>query len=154
VILDVAATYLINAFALGLVYYNWRKVLVLRYRWFRSDEYTKSFYARTLMITGVPKKLQADDGLRSLFSGLGMPYPTTSVHIGHKVGQLPELVEYHNETVREFEKVLVRYLKGGKLGKKRPTITIGGWLGFGGEKKVRCSGQLCARLLLTDGCYD
>lgn len=111
-------------------------MLQLRYTWFRSDEYNKSFYARTLMILSVPKKLQSDEGLQSLFAGLQIPYPTTSVHIGHRVGQLPELIDYHNDTVRSFEKVLVGYLKGGKLGKKRPTITIGGFMGFGGEKKV------------------
>ena len=49
---------------------------------------------------------------------------------------LPDLIEYHNQTVREFEQILVTYLKGGKLGKKRPTITIGGFLGMGGETKV------------------
>lgn len=107
------------------------------------------------MITGVPKKMQSDDGLRNLFSGLGMPYPTTSVHIGHQVEKLPDLVEFHNETVREFEKILVRYLKGGKLGKKRPTITIGGWLGFGGEKKVGYACQHYSQFAsLTDGYYD
>jgi hypothetical protein len=133
---DVAASYLINALVLGFVWWNWGKMLQLRYTWFRSDEYNKSFYARTLMILSVPKKLQSDEGLQGLFAGLQIPYPTTSVHIGHRVGQLPELIDYHNETVRSFEKVLVGYLKHGKLGRKRPTITIGGFMGFGGEKKV------------------
>ena len=62
-------------------------------------------------------------------------YPTTSVAIGRRVGQLPELIEYHNEAVRELERVLVRYLHGGKIAKNRPTITIGGFLGIGGTKK-------------------
>ncbi|PVF95251.1 DUF221-domain-containing protein [Serendipita vermifera] len=131
----VAASYLINVIVLVFVYLNWRKIITLRYSWFRSDEYNKSFYARTLMVLNVPKKIQSDEGLQSLFAGLQMPYPTTSVHIGHRVGQLPELIEYHNNTVRSFEQVLVRYLKGGKIGKKRPTITIGGSMGCGGEKK-------------------
>lgn len=128
-------SYVINAIILGIVYLNWKKMIQLRYTWFRSDEYNKSFYARTLMILSVPKKLQSDEGLQSLLAGLQIPYPATSVHIGRRVGQLPELIEYHNETVRSFEKVLVGYLKDGKLGKKRPTITIGGFMGFGGEKR-------------------
>jgi hypothetical protein len=117
------------------VYWNWKKMIQLRYAWFRSDEYNKSFYARTLMILSVPKKLQSDEGLQNIFAGLQMPYPATSVHIGRRVGQLPELIEYHNDAVRSFEQVLVGYLKGGKIGKNRPTITIGGFMGFGGEKK-------------------
>ena len=28
-----------------------------------------------------------------------------------------------------------KYLKGGRIGKKQPTITIGGFMGMGGEKK-------------------
>jgi hypothetical protein len=107
----------------------------LRLSWFRSDEYLKSFYARTLMIMQVPKKLQSDPGLESLFADMRMPYPTTAVHIGRRVGRLPEMIEYHNQAVRDLEQVLVKYMKDGKLGKKRPTITIGGFLGFGGTKK-------------------
>lgn len=63
---------------------------------------------------------------------------------GRSVGQLPDLIEHHNQTVRDLETVLVRYLKGGRIGKTRPTITVGGFLGIGGEKKVNpsCSSVL------------
>lgn len=81
------------------------------------------------------RKMQHDQGIAGLFAGLQVPYPATSVHIGRHVGDLPDLVEYHNNTVRELEQVLVRYLKGGKLAKERPTIRIGGFMGIGGEKK-------------------
>lgn len=63
-----------------------------------------------------------------------MPYPTTSVSIGRKVGLLPELVETHNRAVRELEAALVKYLKGGKIGHHRPTVSIGGFLGLGSSK--------------------
>lgn len=82
-----------------------------------------------------PRKMQHDQGIAGLFASLQVPYPATSVHISRQVGDLPDLVEYHNNTVRELEQVLVRYLKGGKLGKNRPTIRIGGFMGIGGEKK-------------------
>ena len=100
--------------------------------WFRSPEYMDSFYTRTLMIQDVPKKFQSDEGIRAIFQSMQMPYPTTSVHIGRRVGDLPQLIKKHNNTVRELEHVLVAYLKDGKLGKKRPTVTPGG--GFGGKK--------------------
>ncbi|KAG8986001.1 hypothetical protein FRB90_004283, partial [Tulasnella sp. 427] len=120
---------------LGFVWWHWREMVRLRHQWFRSPEYNRSFYARTLMITHVPKQIQSDEGLKSLLQSIKMPYETTAVHIGRRVGTLPAMIEAHNETVRELEQVLVRYLKGGKIGKTRPTITIGGFLGFGGEKK-------------------
>ena len=135
VIPHVVVTYLITFLVIGFVYVHWREVVRLRRDWFRSPEYIQSFYARTLMVTNVPRKLQSDEGIRAIFESVQVPYPTTSVHIGRKVGRLPELIEYHNDAVRELEQVLVKYLKGGKIGKKRPTITIGGFLGMGGEKK-------------------
>ena len=108
----------------------------LRHTYFRSPEYMQSFYARTLIVHHVPKSLQSDEGLKSLFAGLNVPYPATSVHIARRVGRLPELIKYHNDAVRELEAVLVRYLKGGRIASKRPTVTVGGFLGFGGTKKV------------------
>lgn len=110
------------------------QVVRLRHQWFQSDEYNKSFYARTLMVRHVPRKLQTDEGLQSMFETLRVPYPTTAVHIGRRVGNLPELIDYHNEAVRELEGYLVMYLKDGKIGKKRPTIRKGGFMGIGGKK--------------------
>lgn len=67
---------------LGFVWWHWREMVRLRHQWFRSEEYNKSFYARTLMITHVPKKIQSDEGLKTLLQTIQMPYPTTAVHIG------------------------------------------------------------------------
>ena len=130
----VVVTYLMSFLIVYCVDVHWREMIKLRRTWFRSPEYLQSFYARTLAVLHVPKKNQSDEGLRAIFESVKVPYPTTSVHIGRKVGRLPELIEYHNETVRQFEQVLVRYLKGGKLGKKRPTIRTGGFMGCGGTK--------------------
>ncbi|KAF8653274.1 hypothetical protein AX16_003976 [Volvariella volvacea WC 439] len=131
----VTVTYLITFLVLGLVYYHWKEMVRLRKQWFRSPEYMESFYARTISIMDVPKKYRSDEGIQEILETVRMPYPTTSVHIGRKVGQLPELIEYHNETVRELEVILVKYLKGGKVGRKRPTIRIGGFCCFGGRKE-------------------
>jgi hypothetical protein len=51
-------------------------------------------------------------GLRMIFESTQVPYPTTVVHIERKVGKLPELIEYHNTTLRVLGQVVVRYLKG------------------------------------------
>ncbi|RDB24839.1 hypothetical protein Hypma_007585 [Hypsizygus marmoreus] len=39
-----------------------------------------------------------------------MPYPVKSIHIGRKVGQVPELIDYHNQQVQNLEVVLKKYL--------------------------------------------
>jgi len=129
----VAVTYFITFLICGLIWFHWKKMLVLRRNWFRSPEYLESFYARTVVITHIPKKLQSDAGIREIYESVRVPYPATSVHINRKVGKLPDLIEFHNNTVRELETYLVKYLKGGRLGKKRPTVKIGATLGLGGK---------------------
>ncbi|KAF9529713.1 hypothetical protein CPB83DRAFT_852038 [Crepidotus variabilis] len=131
----VIVTYLITFLIVVCVDIHWRAMVRLRRTWFRSPEYLQSFYARTLQVRHVPKKLQSDEGIKNIFETVKVPYPTTSVHVGRKVGKLPELIDYHNQTVREFEEILVAYLKGGKIRAKRPTIRIGGTCGMGGQKK-------------------
>ena len=49
--------------------------------------------------------------------------------------KFPDMVEKHNECVAELEGHLVKYLKGNKLGKNRPTLKEGSTMGIGGEKK-------------------
>lgn len=46
------------------------------------------------------------------------------------------MVKAHNEAVAELEGYLVKYLKGDKMGSKRPTLKKGGFMGIGGERKV------------------
>ncbi|KAG6857190.1 hypothetical protein H0H87_008255 [Tephrocybe sp. NHM501043] len=149
----VAVTYLITLMVIGFVHIHWKEMIRLRHTWFRSPEYLESFYARTVTVRRVPKKNQSDEGLRAIFESTKVPYPTTSVHIGRKVGKLPQLIEYHNTTVREFEAVLVKYLKGGKLGKKRPTIRVGATCGMGGMKKDAID-HYTAKLQRTEGAIE
>ncbi|KAJ6624302.1 hypothetical protein B0H10DRAFT_2006745 [Mycena sp. CBHHK59/15] len=127
----VAVSYLITILVIGFVHIHGRDMLKLHNQWFKSPEYMQSFYARTLSITSVSRKLQQDGGLNVIL-GQHMLYPVTSVHMARSVGDLPQLIEYHNQTVRELEAVLVKFLKGGVVGKKRPTVQFGGFCGLGG----------------------
>lgn len=54
--------------------------------------------------------------------------------IGRDLKDYPGLIEDYNDTIKDFEAVLVKYLKGGKEAKKRPRIRRGGFLGMGGTK--------------------
>ncbi|GAA5989842.1 hypothetical protein JCM10908_002342 [Rhodotorula pacifica] len=128
-------TYVITGMTFFFVWRNYAAIVKLRWQWFRSPAYQDMLYARSLMITQVSKKYQTDAGLHSLLLSLNIPYPTTAVHIGRRVGALPELVKKHNETVKELEEVLTRYFKDpNRLPSKRPTKRIGGWMGMGGNK--------------------
>lgn len=142
----VGMVYVITGVVIVVIWFHWTAMVRLRSQFYRSPEYTLSFYARTLIVMGVQKKLRSDEGIRAVFDSVQVPYPTTSVHVGRRVGNLPQLIEVHNNTVREFEKVLVRYLNGGKIAKKRPTIRLGGFLGIGGEKRDAIDYYTCVVL--------
>ncbi|KAJ7772149.1 hypothetical protein DFH07DRAFT_734442 [Mycena maculata] len=130
----VAVSYFITILVIGLIYFHGRTVVELRNQWFRSPEYMKSFHARTLSITNVPEDLQQDAGLNVILLK-SSPYPVTSVHMARSVGDLPQLIEYHNRTVRDLEAILVKYLKGGVQNKARPMVTFGGVCGIGAVHK-------------------
>ncbi|KAK4049970.1 hypothetical protein OIV83_003794 [Microbotryomycetes sp. JL201] len=112
----VVMTYLLTAIVMFLIWRNWEQ------------------------ITQVPKHMQTDQGLLSLLhnpgqSSLSIPYPTTAVHIGRRVGTLPELIEKHQDAVRQLESVLTTYFKDpNRVPTKRPTKRIGGTLGLGGQQ--------------------
>ncbi|KAK4051504.1 hypothetical protein OIO90_004718 [Microbotryomycetes sp. JL221] len=136
----VVMTYLLTAIVCFLIWRNWEQVCKLRWQWFRSDEYQNTLHARSLIVTQVPKSMQTDQGLLSLLhnpgqSSLSIPYPTTAVHIGRRVGGLPELIEKHNDAVRSLEQVLTSYFKDpNRVPTKRPTKRIGGWMCLGGKQ--------------------
>ena len=66
--------------------------MVNRIRYFQSPEYQQALFSRSIMITGIHKANQSDLGLQQLLQNLRVPYPTTAVHIGRRVGELPELI--------------------------------------------------------------
>ncbi|BGP43319.1 hypothetical protein JCM10450v2_007469 [Rhodotorula kratochvilovae] len=130
----VVGTYLLTVIAFFFIWRNYDAIVKLRWQWFRSPAYQDTLYARSLMITHVNKKFQTDAGLQGLLASLNIPYPTTAVHIGRRVGALPALIKKHNETVMELEEVLTRYFKKPEKMGARPTKRIGGWMGLGGQK--------------------
>ncbi|BGP19976.1 hypothetical protein JCM10213_006753 [Rhodosporidiobolus nylandii] len=131
----VVATYVLTGIVFFFLWTNWRAIVRLRWQWFRSPAYQDMLHARSLLITQVKKQYQTDEGLAQLLTSLNIPYPTSAVHIGRRVGALPALIEKHNEAVKELEEVLTRYFKNpDRLPTNRPTKRIGGWLGMGGHK--------------------
>ncbi|GHJ86379.1 hypothetical protein NliqN6_2781 [Naganishia liquefaciens] len=136
----VAVVYVITLLVCYSVWYHWKKMILLRQAWFRSDEYQQRIYSRTLMVTQVPKEFRTDEGLVHLMGklkvdGIKIGQQIDCTSIGRRLDDFPELIEEHNEAVRNLEETLVKYLKGNQIGTKRPQITKGGFLGCGGETK-------------------
>ncbi|KAK4687006.1 calcium permeable stress-gated cation channel, partial [Tremellales sp. Uapishka_1] len=135
-----AVSYLINFTVMYFVYINWQAMIVLRNRWFRSPAYQTKIYSRTLMVTQIRKDYRTDEGLVALMGllkvdGIKIGPELDCTSIGRRLEDFPDMVESHNQAVQDLEAVLVKYLKGGKMASKRPTLKKGGFLGIGGEKK-------------------
>jgi calcium permeable stress-gated cation channel len=137
--------YIITATVIVVVRYHWSIMVDLRAQYFRSPEYVHSFDP-TLTVTHIPKASRSEEGIRALLDSVEIPYPITDVHIGRRLEDLPRLVKVHNDTIRKFEQKMVRYLKGGKFGKKRPTVRVGGFLGMGGEVRDAIDHYTCVVL--------
>lgn len=130
----VVGTYLLTLIVFWFVWRNYSAIVALRWQWFRSKTYQEQLHARSLLITSVSKRAQTDQGLSALLSSLNIPYPTTAVHIGRRVGALPGLIEKHNDAVKELEEVLTTYFKNpDNLPTNRPKKKLGGWMGMGGQ---------------------
>jgi hypothetical protein len=75
----------------------------------------------------LPEDYRSDPGLSQLLGSLHLPHEAISVNIGRDVGDLPKIMEDRQEKLEKLEVVLAKYLKGGKVGPKRPLLRLGGW---------------------------
>ncbi|KAM3080195.1 hypothetical protein ACMFMF_003604 [Clarireedia jacksonii] len=100
---------------------NYRAVLQLRRTYFESPDYQNSLHARTLMINDIPKSYRTDEGIGRLIDKVAPESSFSRTAIARNVKELPELIEQHNQTVRDLEGYLARYLKDpANLPAKRP----------------------------------
>ncbi|KAI1078861.1 putative DUF221 domain protein [Whalleya microplaca] len=99
---------------------NYKAVTRLRRDYFDSQEYQDSLHSRTLMIIDIPKSHRTDAGVCRIVDEVDAVGEPSGI-ISRSVKGLPELLEEHEEAVRELEEVLAKYLKNpDKLPAKRP----------------------------------
>ncbi|KAI1846718.1 hypothetical protein JX266_007291 [Neoarthrinium moseri] len=107
----VVVTYLFNFTICGILWWNYRKVLQLRRRYFESEEYQNSLHARTLMLNDIPKNMASDEGIARIIDEVIPNSSFSRTAIARNVKVLPELIAQHDRTVRMLESVLAKYLK-------------------------------------------
>ena len=118
----VVCSWLFDAVILGFLWINTRAVARLRRDYLESSDYKQSIHSRSLMVTDIPAPDRSDEGILRICDAVeqsaGVPHPA----IARNVKEVPELIDQHNEAVRELESVLAKYLKNpNKLPAKRPT---------------------------------
>ncbi|KAL2260648.1 hypothetical protein VTK26DRAFT_5271 [Humicola hyalothermophila] len=95
----------------GFLWWNYRRVLQLRRRYMRSEEYQHSLHARTLMLYDIPKNYASDEGIARIIDQVAPNSSFSRTAIARDVKILPQLIAEHDSTVRKLEKVLAVYLK-------------------------------------------
>ena len=124
--MQIVFTWVYNAVVIFWLWHGYKGMLVLRSKFFRSDEYQGSLNSRTLMVVDIPKPSRSDQGLAQLASQFK---PQTihyaQAHIGRAMGELPDLIEQHEKAVKKLEKYLATYLKNpNNLPDKRPVCKL------------------------------
>uniref|UniRef100_L2FFZ3 Duf221 domain-containing protein n=1 Tax=Colletotrichum fructicola (strain Nara gc5) TaxID=1213859 RepID=L2FFZ3_COLFN len=108
---QVAVAYLITFTVMGFLWWNYRKVMLLRRNYFQSEEYQNSLHARTLMMYDIPKDRCSDEGIARIVDEVVPDSSFARTAIARNVKDLPNLIEQHDHTVRKLESVLAKYLK-------------------------------------------
>ncbi|TWU71777.1 hypothetical protein ED733_003091 [Metarhizium rileyi] len=118
----VVVGYLFNIVVISFLWWNYRKVLHLRRKYFESEEYQGSLHARTLMLFDIPRQGCSDEGIARIIDSVAPNSSFARTVVARNVKDLPELIEAHDKTVRKLEKVLAKYLKDPQnLPAARPT---------------------------------
>lgn len=108
---QVVFAYLVNFIVAGFLWWNYRKVMQLRRKYFDSDEYQNSLHSRTLMLYDLPRESSSDEGIARIIDGVVPNSSFARTAIARNVKDLPELNEEHDKAVRKLEKILAKYLK-------------------------------------------
>ncbi|KAF2092671.1 DUF221-domain-containing protein [Rhizodiscina lignyota] len=117
----VATAYAFNIIICFFLWWNYRAVVRLRKYYFESQEYQSSLHARTLMINDIPRDLRTDEGVVKIVEEAKMANDPPRGVISRNMKELPDLIEEHEDAVRDLEAVLAKYLKNpDKLPPKRP----------------------------------
>ncbi|KAF2653929.1 DUF221-domain-containing protein [Lophiostoma macrostomum CBS 122681] len=121
----VICAYIFQGTVCFFVWWNYRVVYKLRRAYFNSPDYKASLHSRTLLLTHIPSSDRTDSGIAQLVEAAQQTQDIPRTAIARNVKDLPELIEEHDDTVRELEAVLANYLKDpNKLPRKRPTCRV------------------------------
>ncbi|KAK4140377.1 uncharacterized protein C8A04DRAFT_15013 [Dichotomopilus funicola] len=89
----------------GFLWWNYKKVLLLRRTYMQSEEYQHSLHARTLM------NFTSDEGIARIIDTVAPNSSFARTAVARDVKILPDLIQQHEKAVRKLEKVLAIYLK-------------------------------------------
>lgn len=119
---QVVVLWLFDVIIAGFLWWNYRKVMQLRRKYFETEEYQTSLHSRTLMLFDMPREACSDEGIARLIDDAVPNASFARTAVARNVKELPDLIQEHDSTVRKLEAVLAKYLKNPQqLPPNRPT---------------------------------
>lgn len=144
----VVCAWVINTIVAFFLWRNYVAITRLRRQYFESADYLQSLHSRTLMFTDIPPASRTDEGILRLADEVEHTASLPRAAIARNVKELPDLIEEHEEAVRELESVLSKYLKNpDRLPRNRPTMRPSGkYRKNNGNQKVDAIDYLTERI--------
>jgi calcium permeable stress-gated cation channel len=124
---QVVVAYIGNFIVAYFLWHNYRRVFALRRTYFTSPDYQSSLHARTLVVRDLKPDLRNPDGVVRVTDEVNPTGVQPVPSVGRNVKGLPDLIEEHEEKVRELESALAKYLKyPERLPARRPMMKPSG----------------------------
>ncbi|KAI5457576.1 hypothetical protein BGZ63DRAFT_474712 [Mariannaea sp. PMI_226] len=108
---QVVIAWVFNIIIAGYLWWNYRKILDLKRRYFQTEEYQSSLHSRTLILFDMPKKGRSDEGIARVINQVAPNASFAHTTVARNVKDLPSLISEHDKSVRQLESVLAKYLK-------------------------------------------
>ncbi|KAH7131522.1 hypothetical protein B0J13DRAFT_105778 [Dactylonectria estremocensis] len=108
---QVVIAWVFNIIVAGYLWWNYRKILQLRRKYFETEDYQTSLHSRTLMLFDIPKKGRSDEGIARIIDEVAPNASFARTAVARNVKDLPNLISQHDHAVRKLEAILSKYLK-------------------------------------------
>jgi hypothetical protein len=108
---QVAVAWLSEIVVAAFLWWNYRKVLALRRKYFEGEDFQNSLHSRTLLLFDIPKQGTSDEGIARIIDKVAPNSSFARTAVARNVKDLPDLITQHDHMVRKLEKVLAKYLK-------------------------------------------
>ena len=122
---QVVVAWLVDLVVIYFLWYNYRRVHRLRRTYLESPDYQRSLHARTLLIRDIPAKLRNNEGIMQVTDDVNPTGAIPKTTIGRNVKVLPDLIEEHEEAVKELESVLAKVSEEPRQTATQPTADKG-----------------------------
>ena len=119
----VVVSYFFDIVIMFFLWWNYRAIVTLKRTHFSSPEYQQSLHSRSIWMTDIPQADRSDEGIHRIVDTIEQMASIPRAAIARNVKELPKLIKQHEETVKELESVLAKYLQNpDKLPPTRPTM--------------------------------